>query len=186
MRDELNAELQRLFAVAAKHGAEIKRQPGASDAEIAEVERATGIKFNDDLRALYRLSNGGAYEDTWFAVFTDQLEPFRFCPLSEVREVHGWSKGSSYDEDWDNGGVPWDPRHRKYDRHAGWLPFADFGNSNATVYFDADPTSEGTYGQLLTYQHDPDAIRYCAHDLVEFLRKSNDLLEQHGVELLTA
>jgi cell wall assembly regulator SMI1 len=180
MRDALRMQLDRCFRICRDLGAPLTKLEGASEDEIAETESKTGVRFDEDLRALYRFSNGGRYEDTWFVVMTDQISPYRFCPLAEVREVHGWCTESSYDAEWDNGGEPWDARIRKFDRHTKWLPFADFGNGSGIVYFDVDPSEEGKPGQIITYQHDPDAIRFFAEDLVRFFERSNDLLEREG------
>jgi cell wall assembly regulator SMI1 len=183
MRPQLQAELERLQALLARHGAPFTRRPGASDLDVARAERRTGIRMDEDLRALYRFSNGSEYEESWFAVHTDQLQAFRLCPLDEVCTLHGWQR-TQLDAARNNGGVPWDPRARRYDSHTRWLPFADFGNGNALLLFDADPAPGGHYGQVLSYQHEPDAIRYCATGLVALLRESNALLEAHGEELL--
>ncbi len=176
MRPELAAQLERLQQILRKHNRPLTLRPGASDQVIGAFENRTNIRFDEDLRALYQFSNGGEYNDTWFAAETDELIHFRFCDLKEVQEIISWGP-SSFDAEWNNGGEPWDSRVKKYDHHSLWLPFADFGNSVAYVMFDADPAPSGRYGQIITYQHDPDAIRYCADGLVGFLKMSNDLLE---------
>jgi cell wall assembly regulator SMI1 len=177
VRDALRLPLERCFRICRERGSPLTKLDGASDDEIAETEAKTGIRFDEDLRALYRFSNGGKYPETWFAVMTDEVSPYRFCPLAEVRKIHSWFPESSYDAAWDNGGEPWDRRIRKFDHHTKWLPFADFGNGSGTVYFDSDPSDAGTPGQIITYQHDPDAIRFFASGVVSFLERSNDLLE---------
>ncbi|MBX3187655.1 MAG: SMI1/KNR4 family protein [Labilithrix sp.] len=184
MREALRAQLERCFRICRDLGSPLTKLAGASEEEISETEAKTGIRFSADLRSLYQFSNGGRYEETWFVVMTDQVSPYRFCPLAEVCEVHGWFAESSYDAEWDNGGEPWDPRIRKYDHHTKRLPFADFGNGSGVVYFDADPSEMGRAGQIITYQHDPDAVRFFADDLVDFLAKSNELLEREGPTFL--
>jgi cell wall assembly regulator SMI1 len=52
------------------------------------------------------------------------------------------------------------------------------------LYFDADPAPRGSRGQIITYQHDPDAIRFAAPSLLDFIRQSNSLLEKHAAILL--
>lgn len=184
MRQELLDELDRLQRLADRFGAPISLRPGATDDEIAEAEQATGIGFDEDMRDLYRFSNGGRYLETWFAAFTRDLHGFWFYPLSEACRVHGWTTAPLLIASANNGGVPRDRRVQTLDRHTRWLPFADFANGNAIAYFDADPTAEGSYGQIITWHHDPEAIRYCAPDLITFLRTSNNLLELHGARLV--
>jgi cell wall assembly regulator SMI1 len=161
-------------------GQPVTKRPGATDEEIATAEASTGIQFDDDLRALYRFSNGGEYPETWFGL---GFEPFRFCGLDELVKQHGWHTESVFWPEADNGGNPWDPRIQQYHRHPKWLPIADFGNTNSTVYFDADPTEAGTYGQIIRFQHDPDEIMFVAPSLLDFLVLSNKELDENGGEI---
>lgn len=178
MRLELKAELDRLCAIAHGFGGSLIRQPPATTEQIGRVESLTGIVFDGDLRGLYDFSNGGEYPQTWFAAETDELTPFRFLTLDEVLEYA--ESDSHYNPHIDNSDVPWDPRHQRYDWHSLWLPFAVFNNGGSKLYFDADPTPEGRFGQIISYQHDPDAVRYTAGGLVEFLQESNNILEEEG------
>lgn len=184
MRRELREELDRLIRLAERCDAPIELREGATEAELEEAEERTGIRFNDDFRDLYTFSNGSKYLETWFVACTRELEPFWFYPLHEACRVHSWVPAPMCDESKNNGGVPRDPRVQRLDRHTKWFPFADHGNGSSIAYFDADPTAEGHYGQIITFQNAPDIIRWCATDLVSFLRASNDLLEVHGARLL--
>ncbi|HQP36707.1 MAG TPA: SMI1/KNR4 family protein [Polyangiaceae bacterium] len=184
MRRALKRELDRLFAIRERQGAPLTRRDGASDEDLSGAEARCGVRFDEDFRDLYRFSNGGAYLDIWFAAITDQLRPFRFYSLPDLCQVLGWTTESGCIPGSDNGGVPRDPRIRPLDRHTLWVPFADYGNGDAILYFDADPTSEGTYGQIISFQGEPESIRWCARDLATFLRESNDLLSRHGARLL--
>jgi cell wall assembly regulator SMI1 len=179
MVSPLRRELRRLLKLLDRLETPVTPLKGASNDVIARVEKASGIRFDDDLRDLYRFSNGGRRTHNWFAVVTDELQLFRFSPLKEVKLRQSQST-SFFDPDWNNGDVPWSRRHRRLNQHTKWLPFADFGNGNAALYFDADPTKWGSYGQVLSYQHDPDAIRYVAPSVLAFLKQSNDLIEAHA------
>ena len=63
--------------------------------------------------------------------------------------------------------------------HDRWFPFAEFNGFSTSVMFDANPTDKGTYGQIIVYQHDPDAVYYMADNFLEFFKKSNDLMESN-------
>ena len=73
-----------------------------------------------------------------------------------------------------------------YIRHKLWFPLASFNGGSTLLLYDADPTKHGRSGQIIVYQHDPDAIYYVAASFLEFLEKSNDLLAIHADELLPA
>jgi hypothetical protein len=52
------------------------------------------------------------------------------------------------------------------------------------VMFDATPSIGGTYGQIIVYQHDPDAVFFAAPSLGAFLERSNALFAEQGRLLL--
>lgn len=184
MRRALKRELDRLFALRERQGSPLTRRDGASDEDITLAEERCRIRFDEDFRDLYRFSNGGSYLDTWFAAVTDQLHPFRFYPLADVCQVLGWTTDSVCSPGLENGGLPRDRRIQPFDRHTRWVPFADWANGDAILYFDADPTTEGNFGQIISFQTEPDSIRWVATDIVTFFRESNDLLSRHGARLL--
>jgi cell wall assembly regulator SMI1 len=183
MRPQLQHELDRLFRLCERFGAPITRRDGATDSDIERAEQVMGIRMGDDLRDLYRFSNGGKYLETWFAAFTRELNPYWFYPLNEACRVRGWT-AEPHASETNNGGVARDPRIQPFDRHTKWLPFADYGNGNSILYIDDDPTESGAVGQIISWHYDPEAIRFCALDLLTFLRTSNNLLELHGARLL--
>lgn len=43
---------------------------------------------------------------------------------------------------------------------------------------DLDPSDEGTYGQIISYIHDPDFVYYTADSFTSLLRESNRNLAQ--------
>jgi cell wall assembly regulator SMI1 len=184
MRKELQDEIDRLLRLTERFGSPIACRPGATDEELAEAEHSVGIRLDDDLRDLYRFSNGGKYLETWFAAFARDLNAFWFYPLSEACRVHGWTTSPQCNDAANNGGVARDPRVQRLDRHTLWFPFADFANGNAILYFDADPTDQGSYGQIISWHYEPEAIRFCAPDLLTFVRTSNNLLELHGARII--
>src|SRR5262249_43135964 len=141
-------------------------------------------------RALYSLTNG--LPNTCLAVQTDELTG---CSLASVPEAVAWWNEWLPDDErihrqfWGEGNERGEPGRDAriqpdYFVHKLWFPFAEFNGWSTAAYFDADPTDHGTYGQIVVYQHDPDAVYFLAPNVLEFLRQSNDRLEKHADELL--
>lgn len=173
MRAELQREVDRLKAIMATKSVEFEPVAGATDKEIAQAEEETRIKLDEDLKDFYRFTNG-SNRQTWFAVISDQLEPHMFLSLHDA--LHSWSPHDIEDDDPYEGEGTSDERIQpNLLGYSLWFPFTDFGGGNAIAMFDADPTSKGKYGQIIVYQHDPDAIYYVAESFLAFFKKSNDL-----------
>ena len=181
MRPELAQQVERLKSILLSHQIEFAPRPGATFADIAEVERRVGIQFDADLKDFWQFSNGSDYE-LWFAVESDQLTPCCFPPLEEALEA--WSWFEPYDaatyEEWSDASRIRDERIQPaYLHHRLWFPIAEFNGFSTAVYFDADPTDQGEYGQIIVYQHDPDAVYYVASNFLAFFSDSNRLLEEY-------
>jgi len=192
MRERVKFEFQRIEAILRGQGFGSSFKAPTPMELINEAEAATEIRFDEGLRALYELANGSANR-TCLAVYTDELTPCSFAPIQEA--VTWWREWLPYDEKvhqkfWgalnEHKGDPLRDARIQPDCfvHRRWFPFAEFNGWSTAVYFDADPTPLGTYGQIIAYQHDPEAVYYLAKDIGEFLRKSNDSLEIHAKELL--
>jgi cell wall assembly regulator SMI1 len=186
MNRELQHEVQHLQAILQRHGQSFDTVSGATKQNIDLVERTVGITFDHHLREFYEFTNGSDNE-LWFAVYSDQLTPCAFPSLAEAQEAWSWFEPydqAVYDE-WSDREAERDSRIQpSYLHHRAWFPIAEFNGFSTTVYFDADPTSRGSYGQIIVYQHDPDAIYYVADNFLAFLKASNRLLEQHGADIL--
>ncbi len=186
MNPELKQEITRLRQILSSAGMEFQPVNRTSDEQLKRVENETGIKLGSDLRDFYKYSNG-SNEEIWFAVFSDELTPCAFPDIEDARE--SWSELLPYDqsvyEEWSDFSSARDERIKPgYLHHRLWFPIAEFNGYSTGVYFDADPADKGQYGQIIVYQHDPDAIYYVASSFLEFFRTSNDLLEKHAEELL--
>lgn len=151
---------------------------GAKEEDIIRLEEQIGIKLTNDMRDFFKIMNGSNDEEVGI-VISDQALPIRFLSLDEIIEYHyDYSEtfreafGMDEEEELD---VEWDLRIKPYLIHNLWLPIAEFGGCT-TVYFDADPSENGSYGQIIVYQHDPDFIYYVGENLIAFLNHSNDLL----------
>lgn len=187
MRTELAQEVETLKRVLEGNGLEFAPRGGAGAELIAEVEAEVGITFDADLKEFWRMTNGSDRNHSWFAVFSDELTPCSFASVEDAREC--WSWLSPYDEpvyeEWNDETAVRDARIQPaYLVHRLWFPIAEFNNFSTSVLFDGDPTAEGRYGQIIVYQHDPDAVYYVAESFLEFFRKSNALLEANAKELL--
>ncbi len=186
MRSELKIEVERLKFILESNGLNFNLSKGTTVENIAQVELKIGVKFDDDLKDLWLLTNGSDNE-LWFVVFSDQLTPCSFSPIEDALEC--WSWFEPYDkvtyEEWSDFENERDSRIQPvFLHHRLWFPFAEFNGYSTSIYFDANPTETGKYGQIIVYQHDPDAIYYVAENFLSFFKKSNDLLEANVKEFL--
>ncbi len=80
----------------------ISPRPSASDEEIADAERRTGLTFTNELRDLYRFTDGVTIDD--FSL--------KILPLKDVLAFHRMLREAGYPQIW------------------GYLPFTDSNDSN--------------------------------------------------------
>jgi len=182
MKNELFREIERMKATLLEYGKEFVVNKGASDEDIARIERIVGIRFDDDFKDFYKFSNG-SQDETWGGVFSDQPIPISFLSLEsaleEWKSLGDWSMEEfrrKFPRALDMSKL--DRRVKPFLRHRLWFPFGEWDN-NTIVYYDADPTEQGKYGQIIVYQHDPDFVYYVADCFLNFLRMSNDLLKKN-------
>jgi cell wall assembly regulator SMI1 len=191
MNPKLDLQIDRLQNIFTSIGFELPEIEGADKAEINRLEEITGISLTTDIADFYGWKNGSNHE-LIFAIFTDELTPCEFLSLSQATEswryfdqnpekrierINRQYKGYQQTP-------PRDKRIRP-DRWANlaWFPFGEFNGGATKIYLDMDPTQFGSVGQVIAYQHDPDAIYFIAEDFPSFLKKSNDLLQEHADEL---
>lgn len=185
MNLELETEIKRLKQILKNANVDFELPPGASHREIDFLEAATKIKLDENLKELYKFSDGSD-NNTIFAVFSDQATPCSLEPLDEV--IKWWQSLHLTPEPFDpieeERDFDWKPdaRIQPFWRHPRWLPFAQFNGFSTTVMLDTFPTEKGNAGQIIVYQHDPDAIYFVADNFLEFLRISNNLLEKEAEE----
>ncbi len=181
LREPLKTEIERLERILNSVEKPFKKCPGASEEQVATLESDVGIRFDEHLRDLWKFSNGGIT----LVAETDEITRCRFAPITKAREAWAWSL--PYEQMahqlWRNGYR--DARIKPAIlHHRLWFPIAEFNGFSTAVHFDSDPTPTGKYGQIIAYQHDPDAIYYLAEDFISFVTKSNDLLEANLTQLL--
>lgn len=186
MKDLISPELERLRARFAALDFALPLREPATPRELLAAERETGIRLDPHLQQFYAITNGSCGA-AWLAVRTDELTPCTFPALSEC--LSWWREWLPYDEAVHAEWGPTEPgRDRRiqpnYYVHRHWFPIAEFNCWGTTVFFDADPTHYGAYGQIIAYQHDPDAVHYLAADFLTFFRVAVDLMLTHATELL--
>jgi cell wall assembly regulator SMI1 len=192
MRNELEAEVDRLKSLLQAVHRQFPLTDGATEQQLARVGEVTQINVSGDLADFYRYSNGSHREEV-FAVFTDEETPCEFLSIADALQSWGVSL-SNLDEFYTRlnasyAGYQEDPPRDRRIRpdiwmNKNWFPFAEFNGGATRVFWDSDPATGGTIGQIIVYQHDPDAIYYVAPDFLSFLKKSNDMLEANPRQLL--
>lgn len=164
----------------------LKKNKGASEAELVNAQKTSGIAFDDFLCQLYRYCNGideplkfyckDAPENDAYSFLIkigDELFPCDFLSLESALCYWKWATETAKD-DYSRIDTPRDPRiqpARLY--HSLWFPIAQWNGDSVTVYFDADPSPEGKYGQIIAFLHDPDDVHFIADSMEDFFTQSN-------------
>lgn len=189
MKPELEIEIERTRRILKENDLEFSLGEPASPQKISEIEMKLGVSLDENLKDLWLLTNGSNGNGYWFAVVSDELT---FCEFTTIEEaLKSWSWFEPYDqniyEEWSDFEAKRDERIQPHVlKHRLWLPFAEFNGFSTSLMFDADPTKHGNYGQIIVYQHDPDAIYYVEKDFLTFYKKSNDLLEAELPDFLNS
>jgi cell wall assembly regulator SMI1 len=156
---------------------------GASRHQIASLEQVVGIQFDEALKSLWEFSNGSG-GDSWFGVRSDEDTPCSFLSIDDALKL--WREWNGLGEKWGGQGMPdrneRDPRIRP-DWQLRWFPVGEFNGGSTMILFDAAPSSRGRYGQIVVYQHDPDAVYFVADDTAAFLKISPEILRRCLEEL---
>jgi cell wall assembly regulator SMI1 len=182
----LSRELERAKQILGQHGFALDFAPGVSRDQLARAGQVTALSFDNALGDLFLAANG-SFGKTCFAIKTDEVTP---CSLVSLKNsLAWWSEWLPYDAATDAQFGPAesgrDPRIRPEKFvHAKWFPFAECNGWGTTAYFDMDPGVAGKPGQVIAYQHDPDAVYFVADSVATFLSSSNTLLERHARDLL--
>jgi cell wall assembly regulator SMI1 len=175
----------------------MSRSPGALDKEIDGIEQVSGIKLDDDLRAMWSYSNGSSYQH-WFLCDPEETrellrelvdedefdaESFAAFTLFSIYQVIEWWSLFQHVDEHNPDGWRTDVHDsfapQELDRRIGpqmlhhkrRLPFGTQFNSDEML-FDACPSKKGRYGQMLRYSHDPDILTYVASSFAEFFDRS--------------
>jgi cell wall assembly regulator SMI1 len=163
---------------------------GASTEDLDRVIQVSGIALPDDMRALYRLSNG--QHEPWprrqidSGVTTDLFPMYTFLSTEQAAtEWQGWK--AIFDQEGPSGMadhaefviVPEPERVAKEYWHPGWWPLARDGGGNLLAV-DTVPPPSGRVGQIIVMGSDEDVRRVFAPGIVAYLDAlSAAALEMH-------
>lgn len=147
-------------------------QPGASEAQISDLERSLSIQLPEDVKSSYRIHNGQR-------AYTYGLMSGReFLSLERIKdEWQAWKEllddGTfETDDGQDQGSEPaqgicnvwWSP---------GWIPLTYDGSGNHDC-LDLNPAEGGTYGQIITMWHDDPVREIVAPSFCDWLRQQGE------------
>ena len=149
LSQRLQAAIEHLLQDEAKTGAVFNA--GASEAEFEQLEQLIQAKLPEDFKALYRVFNGQAYEEGYVFDGEEWLSLERMAEEWEVWK--GLLDDGEFDDDEEEADVDADPEVKALWWSPLWIPFTYDGSGNH-LCLDLDPTSEGTYGQVIRMWHD--------------------------------
>ncbi len=148
---------------------------------VQRAERDSGIAFDEELRAFFA-ALGGKGRGLSVVVTTDEVTVCETVSLNEALECRPrkplpWSKPFHYRGRL----VSPDARVQPFLAHPKWLPLAECNGGSTTVFFDGAPAASGRHGQIIAYQHDPDAVYWIASSVAALLEQSIAHFEEHGL-----
>ncbi|WMT41859.1 SMI1/KNR4 family protein [Paenibacillus sp. D2_2] len=168
----VEAEIQEL------HG-EYKERVGADEERLAAFERKFDVLLPEDFRSFYRRKDGSGYA---FHILypgdaeTEECVPYYLMSLDEMEKTKGYFcerdelLAQYYSEEEIQELAP---EIKPYLFYRKWFPFATMAGGSLYLMLDLDPSDQGTYGQIISYVHDPDFVYYVAGSFTDLLRESN-------------
>ncbi len=159
------------------------------DIVLPEVKKAS----EDDLKQIqnsyknvppllidwWKVADGTKIDVTFLGVFSDDFTPCNFYSIQESLEVLEYLRNEK--DSWEE----WPQKTQRDSRikdgwlNDNWLPIAGYNGLATIVMIDNDPTNKGSQGQVIVYQHDPDAIYFVAKNIKEFFEKSLGLIKDN-------
>jgi internalin A len=130
--------------------------PGVEESELDLLERATGITLPEEFRLLYRSHNGEG------AGLSGFLAGFGWMELEAVLGEWKALQQAAYSIVSNKPGQIKEGACQK-----SWIPFGDDGGGSFLV-MDLAPGPKGSYGQIITIDHDSDISYVIAGSLSEF------------------
>ena len=168
-------------------GVDLKPQllPGATDAQLAEVETRLGRPLPDDLYQLYKIANGqidpfddDSFDQTFAPMFGDML----FLPLHHAQDLYSvivdFSEMAKEEPDTFNSVDvrAEDPMH-PVGYSPAWWPFA---STDSYIYaVDLDPPKGGTYGQVIFLDTAGSSRKVLASSIAEFMNEAGKRLDKN-------
>ncbi|MFC5704106.1 SMI1/KNR4 family protein [Cohnella faecalis] len=135
---------------------------GATEAEIAALEEATGLQLPSDLKESLNIHNGQNGEGQWLFAGWEFLSTERILDEWKVwKELYDKKSFDSWDVDAESGIANewWNP---------AWIPIT-YNGSGDHHCIDLSPTKDGTIGQVITMWHDSDERRIVASSYRQWL-----------------
>ena len=174
--------------------------PGASEAELAALEVATGLELTAEIRALYRLNKGQRERPSLGLIREGRADPWppNAAPPFGFYEFLGTHAAATAWQGWQDIAVDQGPDGMAdFAAHAtvsepdkvkqqywmpGWLPFSRDGGGNSFA-FGFDPEPGGTVGQIIIIGSDEDHRQVFAPSIGAFLARLIDEWQQGRFEI---
>jgi cell wall assembly regulator SMI1 len=152
---------------------------GATQEQIDELERLTGVKLPIDFVEFYKIHNGQT--PIKFAPDISLFDHTKLMSIEEIIEVWTrWKEQVDAGEFIDNKNMPWktnpDTGIKNDWWNPLWIPFFDDADCNHYC-IDLDPAPNGNYGQVIKTWHDDKERRMIAKSFKDwFIQFKEDLL----------
>ncbi len=173
--ERIKKQIERLMAQYSEADYEYPLNTGASEADFDQLEAVIGCALPEDFNALYRVHNGeqdfgnGVLDgEEWLSIerVIDEYTIWRDLYEDGVFLDGGKDFGCEPDvgikpDYW------WNPK---------WVPLTADGGGNGKM-IDLDPSSAGTYGQVIQMWHDEGVRSVIAPSLRVFFEQYADALE---------
>ncbi|WP_322745712.1 SMI1/KNR4 family protein [Paenibacillus donghaensis] len=156
-----------------------KKQPGAEEERLAAFEAKFEVLLPEDFRSFYRHKDGSGY--AFHVLYPGDAEagewpPYYLLSLDEMEETKSYfcERDELLAEYYSGEEIrELDPKIKPYLFHKKWFPFATMAGGSLYLMLDLDPSDQGTYGQIISYIHDPDFVYYVADSFTDLLQESN-------------
>jgi len=190
MSTPLEAALSAWLVFLGDFGVDLKPQllPGATDAQIASVEKTLGKQMPDDWQALYRIANGqlDPYENPDFdQPYAPLFGNYPFLSLEGAAMMYeGVLSTVEFMEDDPSINEGVDVREgdpiRPVAGSRGWWPIG--GTDSYVLAVDLDPPREGTYGQVVSFDLAGPERHVLADSITSLLRDAASRLDKSEKE----
>ncbi|MBH5328783.1 SMI1/KNR4 family protein [Eikenella sp. S3360] len=150
---QLKALQQQYPAAVDELGLNYTLNPGATDADFAQLEQTLGFPLPEDFKALYRAANGEngiagiLIDEEWLSIerITQEYKVWKTL-FDDGSFQHG--NGTDFGCTPEHPGIKpdfwWNPK---------WIPLTADGGGNGNM-IDLDPAPSGTAGQIIRMWHD--------------------------------
>jgi cell wall assembly regulator SMI1 len=151
--------------------------PGATDAQILEVEKAIGNSLPEQIKESYRIHNGQSSGDLIPSPQPDADES-SYVLYSTVEMLREWRSWKELADSGEFSGMESGPDQGIKNSwwHPGWISFASNGGGDS-MCIDLAPAQGGTVGQIITMNHESSTRQKLANSFAEWLSELADTIE---------